>query len=87
MKAASVPRPAAAAWLATLVLLLATGVFVGIGTEFDVGNALDALLFGAVMQGMATLGALIARREPRNPIGWIFCVTPGLVAVAIMKIT
>jgi len=83
MKAASVPRPAAAAWLATLVLLLATGVFVGIGTEFDVGDALDALLFGAVMQGMATLGALIARREPRNPIGWIFCVTPGLVAVAI----
>ena len=32
---------------------------------------------------MATLGALIARREPRNPIGWIFCAVPALVAVAI----
>lgn len=83
MRPPSVPRPAAAAWLGTLVLLLATGVFVGLGNAFDLGDVLDALLFGAVMQGMATLGALIARREPRNPIGWIFCAAPGLVAVAI----
>jgi len=83
MTPASVPRPAAAAWLATLVLLLATGVFVALGTDVHTGDALDALLFGFVMLGMATLGALIARREPRNPIGWIFCVTPTLVAVAV----
>ena len=83
MRRVPVPRPAAAAWLGTLVLLLATGVFVGLQNDFDLGDVLDALLFGAVMQGMATLGALIARREPRNPIGWIFCAAPGLVAVAI----
>ena len=83
MTPASVPRLAAAAWLTTLALLLATGVVVGLGTAPDVASLLDALLFGAVMQGMATLGALIARREPRNPIGWIFCAVPGLVAVAI----
>ena len=83
MTPASVPRLAAAAWLTTLALLLATGVVVGLGTDPDVASLLDALLFGAVMQGMATLGALIARREPRNPIGWIFCAVPGLVAVAI----
>jgi hypothetical protein len=83
MKPPSVPRPAAAVWLATLVLLLAPGIFVSVGNDLDVGNVLDALLFGAVMQGMATLGALIARREPRNPIGWIFCAVPGLVAVAV----
>jgi hypothetical protein len=80
---ASVPRPAAAACLATLVLLLATGVFVGLGNNLDAANVLDAVLFGTVMQGMATLGVLIARREPRNPIGWIFCAVPWLVAVAI----
>ncbi len=83
MKPPSVPRPAAAAWLATLVLLLAPGIFVSVGNGLDVGNVLEAVLFGAVMQGMATLGALIARREPRNPIGWIFCAVPGLVAVAV----
>ena len=83
MTRASVPRLAAAAWVATLVLLLATGVVVGLGTDLDVASLLDALLFGAVMQGMATLERLIARREPRNPIGWIFCAAPALVAVAI----
>jgi hypothetical protein len=80
---ASVPRAAAATCLATLVLLLATGVFVGLGDDVDVANVLDAVLFGVVMQGMATLGVLIARREPRNPIGWIFCTVPALVAVAV----
>ena len=83
MKLAPVPRLAAATWVATLLLLLPTGVFVGLVTELDAANVLDALLFGAVMQGMATLGVLIARREPRNPIGWIFCAAPALVAVAI----
>jgi hypothetical protein len=80
---ASVPRAAAATCLATLVLLLASGVFVGLGNDVDVANVLDAVLFGVVMQGIATLGVLIARREPRNPIGWIFCAVPWLVAVAI----
>ena len=83
MRLAPVPRLAAAAWVATLLLLLPTGVFVGLVAELDATNVLDALLFGAVMQGMATLGVLIARREPRNPIGWIFCAVPALVAVAI----
>jgi hypothetical protein len=83
MRRAHVPRLAAAAWVATLLLLLPTGIFVGLVIELDAANVLDALLFGAVMQGMATLGVLIARREPRNPIGWIFCIVPALVAVAI----
>lgn len=83
MRLAPVPRLAAAAWVATLLLLLPTGVFVGLGNDLDAANVLDALLFGAVMQGMATLGVLIACREPRNPIGWIFCAAPALVAVAI----
>jgi hypothetical protein len=67
----------------TSILLAATGIFVGAGNDLDAAGVLNALLFGVVMQGMATLGVLIARREPRNPIGWIFCAAPVLVAVAI----
>lgn len=83
MRPAPVPRLAAFAGIATAVLLLATGVFVALGNDLDVANVLDALLFGGVMLGMATLGVLIARREPGNPIGWIFCAVPVLVATSI----
>jgi hypothetical protein len=83
VRRASFPRLAAVVWVGTLVLLLAAGILVGAGADMDVTDALDAMLFGAVMQGMATLGVLIARREPRNPIGWIFCTVPALVAVAV----
>ena len=83
MRRASIPRIAAAVWVATLVLFLATGLFVGAGAGLDAANVFDAVLFGAVMQGMATLGVLIARREPRNPIGWIFCAAPALVGLAV----
>jgi hypothetical protein len=78
-----VPRPAAAAWIAALVLMLPTGIVLAAANGLDAASAFDALLFGGVMQGMATLGVLIARREPRNPIGWIFCAVPVLVAVSI----
>jgi hypothetical protein len=78
-----VPRPAAAAWIAALALMLPTGIVLAAANGLDAASAFDALLFGAVMQGMATLGVLIARREPRNPIGWIFCAVPVLVAVSI----
>lgn len=83
MRPTPVPRLAAFAGIATAVLLLATGVFVALGNDLDVANVLDALLFGGVMLGMATLGVLIARREPGNPIGWIFCAVPVLVATSI----
>jgi hypothetical protein len=83
MSLASVPRLAAAAWVATQVLFLSTGLLVVTHIALDASDVLDAVLFGAVMQGMATLGVLIARREPRNPIGWIFCAVPALVAVSV----
>jgi len=79
----SVPRLAAAAWIVPLVLLVASGAVVAAGSGSAAADVLDALLFAAVMQGMATLGVLIGRREPRNPIGWIFCVVPVLVTISI----
>lgn len=83
MRRVPVPRLALAAWMLALVLLVVTGVVVATGTDFTVTDVGDALLFGTVMQGMATLGVLIARREPRNPIGWIFCIAPLLVAISV----
>jgi hypothetical protein len=84
MRGAPVPRLAAVAWLAALVLFVATGALAVARNGLDAGNVLDALLFGAVMQGMVTLGLLIARREPRNPIGWIFCAVPSLITVSLV---
>ena len=66
------------------MLFLATGVLAVTHTTVQTGDVLNAVLFVSVMQGMSTLGVLIARREPRNPIGWIFCAAPVLVAVSVV---
>ena len=83
MSRAPVPRLAAAAWILALALFLAAGLVVAAGTDVNAADVLNAVLFVAVMQGMATLGVLIARREPRNPIGWIFCAAPTMVAISV----
>jgi hypothetical protein len=80
----SIPRWAAAAWIGALAMFLATGLLIVAHTAARAAEVFDAVLFVAVMQGMSTLGVLIARREPRNPIGWIFCTAPVLVAVSIL---
>ena len=84
MSRRSAPRFAAFAWASTLMLFLATGVLAVTHTTVQTGDVLNAVLFVSVMQGMSTLGVLIARREPRNPIGWIFCAAPVLVAVSVV---
>jgi hypothetical protein len=70
--------------VAALTLFFATGPLVLTSTTATLAGVLDAVLFVAVMQGMATLGVLIARREPRNPIAWIVCAAPVLVAVSVV---
>ena len=84
MSRRTTPRFAVAAWATALTLFLATGLLVVTHRTAHAGEVLDALLFVSVMQGMSTLGVLIARREPRNPIGWIFCAAPVLVAVSLV---
>jgi hypothetical protein len=84
MRRLPAPPLALVAWLSVLGMLVCAGVLASAGTDADhAGDILDALLFGLVMQSMATLGVLIARREPRNPIAWIFCAAPLLVAVSV----
>ena len=64
----------AAAWLAWSLFAL-TAVLVLVMTLLSVGQepTFDTLLYGLLSISLATVGALIASRHPRNPIGWIFC--------------
>jgi hypothetical protein len=64
----------AAAWLAWSLVALTAGLLLAM-TLLSVGHelAFDTLLYGLLSISLATVGALIASRHPRNPIGWMFC--------------
>jgi hypothetical protein len=59
------------AWslFALTAVLLPTMVLLSIGQE----PVFDTLLYGLLPISLATVGALVASRHPRNPIGWMFC--------------
>ena len=71
MKERSTVRLARAWWLLTMALLVLTVVlgFLARGEE-PVDPFTSAVL--VAMIGFASVGALIASRHPRNPIGWLF---------------
>jgi hypothetical protein len=79
-------RAAPIAWSAFgLTAIIAAGSivvgFVDHGTRLpppDTGEVSGpgALAFGLMMVAFAALGALVASRRPRNPIGWILVVSP-----------
>jgi hypothetical protein len=81
-------RLAAAATAVTLVLATATAVF-GFAdhgtrlprTEGGEVNGPGELTFCVMMVAFAGLGALLASRRPRNPIGWILCGSSVSLAV------
>ena len=70
-------RPVAP-WKARLpwVMLAVTSMLVGVMVPLSWGYELwlDTVLFGLIAVTLATIGAFVASRMPRNPIGWIFCV-------------
>jgi hypothetical protein len=81
----------AAAWvawslLALAVALLAGGIALASTTKSpelelpygSVGDADSVVLELANVLTFSVVGAIVASRHPRNPIGWIFC-TVGLV--------
>jgi signal transduction histidine kinase len=76
-------RAAVAAWsLAGLAAaLLLAGALVSPDWGADVGETvLYDLSWWAIILSWAVVGALVASRQPWNPIGWIFCVLAVVVA-------
>jgi hypothetical protein len=74
----------AASWLAWLLWALSLAA-IGAGVAFQVlnastptaiprGPALLGIGFPLLFVSFSTVGALVASRQPKNPIGWIFCI-------------
>jgi hypothetical protein len=73
-------RLAWALWAVTLILVL-------VSTAISVGrdNLPDTVLYATLPLTLATVGTLVALRQPHNAIGWLFCglaVFVGLAEVA-----
>jgi signal transduction histidine kinase len=86
MKERTTVRLARAWWLLTMALLAAT---VGLGFLSRGEEPADwfstAVLIG--MTAFATVGALVASRYPRNPIGWLFsAIAFGVVLVGFREV-
>jgi hypothetical protein len=76
-------RPAFAAFVLTLALIGAGGLISLLHFGFDVVDTLDAGSYAALLVGMSVIGLLIARREPGNPVGWLFSLAPLLVCLSL----
>ncbi len=76
-------RGAVACLAATLACWGIAGLISLIHFGFSLTDTLDTGSYFVLMVGMSVLGILIVRREPRNPVGWLFCTTPMLVASSI----
>ncbi len=76
-------RGAIACLAGTLTLFGAAAVISATHFAFSLTDTLDAGSYAALMVGMGVLGILIVGREPRNPVGWLFCLAPLLVSVSV----
>jgi hypothetical protein len=76
-------RAAVAALAVTVALFLIAGIVAAIYIRFNGRAVADAASYAVLMVGIGAIGILIVRREPRNAIGWMFCLTPLLVALSV----
>jgi len=70
MRASTAPRLAHGLWLATALLWVGSLVLILIDQP---SGAVNWLLLAVPTATYATVGALVARRRFKNPIGWLFC--------------
>ena len=76
-------------WLLSMValalsLLLTLFLPAAGGITDVVANSVFAVVFAAIVLSFSTVGALIATRQPRNPIGWIMIVAGFGLAATIL---
>jgi hypothetical protein len=82
-------RMAAITWGLCLLLAIGALVLLALGAGEDTGagsstlSGVGGLGFVAASLAFATVGAVVATRVPENPIGWIFCLTGLMLAVAV----
>jgi hypothetical protein len=76
-------RAAVAALAVTVGLFVVAGIIAAVYIPFNSRATLDAASYAVLMVGIGAIGILIVRREPRNPIGWMFCITPVLVSISV----
>jgi hypothetical protein len=74
---------AAGLWSMTAALIVAAIAFL---VRFPVpgGDVLDFAIILLVMTSFPTVGAVIAARRPRNPIGWIFSAMGSAFVLAVL---
>ena len=51
------------------------------------GGGVPVAAFEAlVLTALGVIGAVVASRQPRNPVGWIFCVTPLSLGLCVLGV-
>ena len=79
--AAHVRTLTTAVWVAVLVLLASAAALALKWGDADAAGVAFAVELGLFMLGFTVLGVLVARREPHNAVGWLFCAVPiGVLA-------
>jgi hypothetical protein len=82
--AAHVRTLTTAVWVAVLVLLAAAAAFGLKRGAADAAGVAFAVELALLLLVFTVLGVLIARREPHNAVGWLFCVVPiGVLAATV----
>ena len=74
------PQSRAPLAVAAVVLLLGAGAFPLALLTHDVSGGLGGLL--PILVGFAAMGAVVARQQPRNPIGWTMLAVAGLLVLS-----
>jgi hypothetical protein len=54
------------------------------GPEVPGGGVLVAIFEALALTALAAIGAVVASRQPRNPIGWILCAIPLFLGMLIL---
>ncbi len=75
-------RLAWSVWGLTLALSAVAGAFAAVNGDLHGAAIADFAMAWIAIQAFPTVGAVIASRQPSNPIGWLFCSASILMMTA-----